>query len=86
MNRSCRHTPALLTEKVGRLPRQFGPGAVHHVVREVVQQIVNCAANPAEVFQCVRSGTPKLLTITGTDLKTRLLFLNLNCQTPLRCS
>lgn len=57
---------------VRKLPEKIGPGCLHHVLREAMQQIVNCAADPSAVFKKVDPGTPRILTITGRFCCIRL--------------
>ncbi|VDK28078.1 unnamed protein product [Anisakis simplex] len=65
VNRTCRCGPLLDPSKVKNLPDQFGPGRIHHVLREVVQHIVNAASQTASVFGRLDPGTPRIISITG---------------------
>uniref|UniRef100_A0A158Q7I9 SLED domain-containing protein n=1 Tax=Elaeophora elaphi TaxID=1147741 RepID=A0A158Q7I9_9BILA len=65
LNRGCRCAPTLNALLVRKLPEKFGPGTLHHILRETVQQIVNCAVDPSFVFKKVDPGTPRILSITA---------------------
>ncbi|KAM3720089.1 Sex comb on midleg-like protein [Dirofilaria immitis] len=65
LNRGCRCAPALDVSLVRKLPEKFGPGTLHHVLRETLQQIVNCAVDPSFVFEKVDPGPIRILSITA---------------------
>ncbi|CAG9540154.1 unnamed protein product [Cercopithifilaria johnstoni] len=65
LNRGCRCAPTLNASLVRKLPEKFGPGTLHHILRETVQQIVNCAVDPSFVFKRVDPGTLRILSITA---------------------
>lgn len=75
LNRGCRCAPALSASLVRKLPEKFGPGTLHHILRETVQQIVNCAVDPSFVFKKVDPGTLRILSITGKVNQDILNFL-----------
>lgn len=75
LNRGCRCTPTLNSSLVRKLPEKFGPGALHHILRETVQQIVNCAVDPSFVFKKVDPGTLRILSITGMVNQDTVIFL-----------
>ncbi|KAK6103003.1 mbt repeat family protein [Brugia pahangi] len=65
LNRGCRCSPILNASLVRKLPEKFGPGTVHHILRETIQQIVNCAVDPSFVFKKIDPGTIRILSITA---------------------
>uniref|UniRef100_A0A1I8EBS8 SAM domain-containing protein n=1 Tax=Wuchereria bancrofti TaxID=6293 RepID=A0A1I8EBS8_WUCBA len=65
LNRGCRCAPILNASLVRKLPEKFGPGTVHHILRETIQQIVNCAVDPSFVFKKIDPGTIRILSITA---------------------
>lgn len=65
LNRNCRCAPILDVSLVRKLPEKFGPGTLHHILRETVQQIVNCAVDTSFVFNKVDPGNLRILSITG---------------------
>uniref|UniRef100_A0A0M3HVK2 SLED domain-containing protein n=1 Tax=Ascaris lumbricoides TaxID=6252 RepID=A0A0M3HVK2_ASCLU len=65
INRNCRCEPMLDAARVKALPAQIGPGRVHHVLREVIQQIVNSATQTSAVFSRLEPGTPRIISITA---------------------
>ncbi|KAL3993608.1 mbt repeat family protein [Acanthocheilonema viteae] len=65
LNRGCRCAPTLNASLVRKLPEKFGPGTLHHILRETMQQIVNCAVDPSFVLEKVDPGTLRILSITA---------------------
>ncbi|VDO36439.1 unnamed protein product [Onchocerca flexuosa] len=65
LNRGCRCSPVLSASLVHKLPEKFGPGTLHHILRETLQQIVNCAVDPSFVFKKIDPGPVRILSITG---------------------
>ncbi|VDM91995.1 unnamed protein product [Litomosoides sigmodontis] len=65
LNRSCRCAPTLNASLVRKLPEKFGPGTLHHILRETLQQVVNCAVDPLFVFKKIDPGTLRILSVTA---------------------
>ncbi|CAJ0957727.1 unnamed protein product, partial [Mesorhabditis belari] len=65
VNRHCRSGNLLSTQKIQELPRVIGPLSIHHVVREVVQQLINCGSEHVQIYRKVEAGPVKILAVTA---------------------
>ena len=63
--KTCNGGPQLNPRKMSHLPAQFGPSAVHKVLREAVQSCVDCANHERTVFNTIKDGAGKVV-ITGS--------------------
>ena len=63
--------PFLDPAKVTNLPEAFGPGPLHRVLRESVQQLVDAALDQKKVFELLRprQGDGKVIITASFDNK-----------------
>uniref|UniRef100_A0A914WJA1 SAM domain-containing protein n=1 Tax=Plectus sambesii TaxID=2011161 RepID=A0A914WJA1_9BILA len=66
VNRNCACGPHLDADKLNeQLPPTFGPANVHHVVREMVQRLINVASDPRVVLRKVDAGNTRITSVTA---------------------
>jgi len=67
--------PFLDHAKVSRLPEAFGPGPIHRVLRESVQQLVDCGKEQGQVFGLLRQGEGRVIITANIEDKMQTVRL-----------
>ncbi|XP_040576207.1 polycomb protein SCMH1 [Lepeophtheirus salmonis] len=67
--------PFLDMKKIEELPRIFGPGPINRVLRESVQNLVDCSMNQKEIFGLLRQGEGRVIILASFEDKMQTVRL-----------
>ena len=67
VNPTCNCGNYLQTQKISQLPTQFGPGLIARVLKDVIQNFINCAIHEKLVFDRIETDGRGKVVVTGLN-------------------